>query len=399
MSPQGCAGTEQTEYLCKLKRGLRLEVVTKCHNIFTNNLNLRPMTKITEKLDFTGHTLFIGIDVHARNWNISLFFNQQFLKSFTQPPTPEALQKFLENSYPNATYRCAYESGFCGFWIQRELEARGIGCIVVNPADVPQTDKTIKNKTDANDSRRLANALQAGLLNPIYIPDPEVEADRQLVRSNDRFNNDLTRSKNRIKGLLYHLGIKLPECFAESNWSNRFTQWLKELDIPHSSAKRALEYQLDMAEHIRAKKLIVLKDIRALLKKERYARTAKCLMSVYGIGPISAATFLTEIVCIKRFSKFEQLNSFIGFYPSQFSSGEKIHQGRIIGRQNKRLRSLMIEAAWTAIRTDPAMTLAYNQQKAKVGSRRAIIKIARKLLSRIKHVWLNQVEYAPGTIK
>ena len=114
------------------------------------------MTKVTEKPDFTGHTLFVGIDVHAKSWNVSVYFNQQHLKSFNQPPTPEALQAFLQQSYPNATYKCAYESGFCGYWIQRELLHRGIGCIVVNAADVPQTDKTIKNKTDTNDSKRIA---------------------------------------------------------------------------------------------------------------------------------------------------------------------------------------------------------------------------------------------------
>ncbi len=357
------------------------------------------MTKVTEKPDFTGHTLFVGIDVHAKSWNVSVYFNQQYLKSFNQPPTPEALHVFLQQSYPNAIYKCAYESGFCGYWIQRELLQRGIGCIVVNAADVPQTDKTIKNKTDTNDSKRIAQALQAGQLTPIYIPDEEIEADRQLVRCNERFSNDLTRSKNRIKGLLYQLGIKLPEYFSNSNWSNQFIQWLRELNLKNPSAKRTIEHQLVMVEHIRKQKLDVLKDIRALLKKERYATTAKFLMSVPGVGPITAATLVTEIDDMKRFSNFEHLNSFIGYYPSQFSSGENIHQGNIIGRQHKRLRSLIIEAAWTAIRTDPAMTITYNQFKLKVGAKRAIIKVARKMLSRIRYVWLNQIEYETGVVK
>ena len=60
---------------------------------------------------------------------------------------------------------------------------------------------------------------------------------------------------------------------------------------------------------------------------------------------------------------------------------------------------MIIEAAWTAIRTDPAMTLTYNQFKVKVGAKRAIIKIARKVLSRIRYVWLNQIEYEIGIVK
>ena len=357
------------------------------------------MTKVNQKVDFAGQTIFVGIDVHLKSWNISVYYGTQYLTSFNQPPTPQALIAYLQNSYPNAIYKCVYESGFCGYWIQRELVEKGINCIVVNAADVPQTDKAAKNKTDTNDSKRLAQALQAGLLQAIYIPDEEVEADRQLVRCNERFNNDLIRAKNRIKGLLYQLGIKLPDQFANTNWSNLFIHWLKELDLKNVSAKIALQHQLKMVELIREEKLAVLKDIRCLLKKERYAATANCLMSVPGIGPITAAALVTEIDDMKRFSNFEQLNSFIGYYPSQFSSGENIHQGSIIAPNHTRLRSLLIESAWVAIRTDPAMTKAYNDFKIKVGGKRAIIKVARKLLSRIRYVWLNQTKYEKGIVQ
>ena len=357
------------------------------------------MTKVNQKVDFTGSKIFLGIDVHLRSWNISLYCNQQYLASFTQPPSTTALQTYLVHHYPNASYKAAYESGFCGYWIQRELLQKGIECIVVNAADVPQTDKETKNKTDTNDSKRIAKALQAGLLGAIYIPDEEIEADRQLVRCNERFTNDLIRAKNRVKGLLYQLGIEIPQCFANSNWSNLFIKWLKSLELKNASAKITLQHQVEMIEYIRHQKLAVLKDIRMLLKKERYNNTVAYLLSVPGIGPITAATLLTEIDDMKRFATFEQLNSFVGYYPSQFSSGENIHQGNIIGRKHERLRSLIIEAAWTAIKTDPAMTKAYQDLKLKVGGKRAIIKIARKLLSRIRYVWLNKKMYEKGVVK
>lgn len=89
------------------------------------------MVKINQKADFINHTIYVGIDVHLKSWNVSLYCNQQYLKSFNQPPLPEALQSFLINSYPGAFYKCAYESGFCGYWIQRELLQKNIDCIVV----------------------------------------------------------------------------------------------------------------------------------------------------------------------------------------------------------------------------------------------------------------------------
>ena len=357
------------------------------------------MTKLKQNLNFTGTTIYAGIDVHLNSWNVTLYCNELYLKSFNQPPTTKALKEYLQSNYPAAQYKCAYESGFCGYWIERELKENNIDCIVVNAADVPQTDKAVKNKTDKNDSKRIAQALQAGLLQPIYVPDSELEADRQLVRCNEKFRNDLIRVKNRIKGLLYQLGIIIPQRFSNSNWSGQFIKWLKELDLKNVSAKNTLQHQLVMVEFLRNQKLKVLTDIRTLLKKERYTTAAQHLLSVPGIGPLTAASLLTEIGDMKRFSGFEQLNCFVGFYPSQFSSGENIHQGNITGRKHNRLRSLLIESSWTAVRTDPAMTKTYNDLKIKLGGKRAIIKTARKLLSRIRHVWMNQIPYEKGLIK
>jgi transposase len=357
------------------------------------------MTKITQKLDFTGYTIYVGIDIHLKSWNISTYCGSQYLKSFNQPPTIEALSNYLFTNYPGANYQCAYESGFCGFWIQRELEIRNIECIVVNAADVPQTDKGSKNKNDKNDSKRIAVALQSGLLKGIHIPDPDLEADRQLVRFNDKYNSDLTRLKNRIKGLLYQVGIDIPSQFGGTNWSNLFLNWLRELKLDNTSLRTVLDNNLYLLDTIRKEKLNTLKDIRALLKKERYSKTATYILKVPGVGPLTAATLLTEIGDMRRFTSFEHLNSFVGFCPMQFSSGANDYKGAITTRQHRKLRYLLIEAAWVAVRGDPALTLCFNEWKNKIGPKRAIIKISRKLLSRIRYVWLNEKEYITGVVK
>ncbi len=356
------------------------------------------MTKVTQNLNFEGSTIYVGMDVHLKSWNISVYCNETYIKSFNQPPSPEVLRDYLIKNYPNAKYKCAYEAGFCGFWIQRQLSEYAIDCILVNASDVPQTDKSNRTKTDKNDSIRIAKGLQAGLLVANHVPDKELEADRSLVRCYEKYNKDLRRAKSRIKGLLYQVGIELPAQFQSNNWSGKFIQWLKELKFENTSLKSTLNYNIVMAEYIRTQKLQVLKDIRLLLLKERYAIIAKFLMSIPGIGQLTAATLLVEIGDIKRFDNFEKLNSFIGFYPSQFSSGESIRMGSITTRKHHRLRSLLLEAAWMSIRNDPAMLMAFNDFKNKVGGKRAIIKIARKLLSRLRYVWTNQKEYEKGVV-
>lgn len=356
------------------------------------------MPKLNEKLNFRGRDIFVGLDVHLKSWNVSVYCEDLYLKSFNQPANPKDLRHYLTSNFPEANYHCAYESGFCGYWIQRELVNNQINCMIVNAADVPQTDKGSKNKTDKIDSIRLAQALRAKLLHPIFVPDQELEADRHLIRCNEKFKKDLVRIKNRIKGQLYHMGIKIPEQFSNTNWSSRFIAWLKDTEIENISAKKALLYQINMVEFIRDQKLEVLKEIRKLLKKDRYVHRAKALCSIPGIGPITAAYLLTEIGDVSRFSNFKQLNCFIGFYPSEFSSGGNIHTAHISSRKHNHLRSLLIEATWTAVRNDPAMTMAYQDAKNRIGGKRAIIKMARKLLSRIRYIWINQQVYEKGLV-
>ena len=115
-------------------------------------------------------------------WNVSIYLEQDYVKTFQQHTNCEDLVKHLTTSYPNGRYRVCYESGFCEFWIQRELTNYNIDCIVVNASDVPQTNKGQLTKTDSNDSRRLAHCLSSHLLKGIYTPSISLESDRLLVR-------------------------------------------------------------------------------------------------------------------------------------------------------------------------------------------------------------------------
>ena len=103
---------------------------------------------------------------------------------------------------------------------------------------------------------------------------------------------------------------------------------------------------------------------------------------------------------MKRFASFYELNSFIGLMPMEHSSGERELEGRLTIRKHRQLRSDLIECAWTAKRTDPALQLYYHQQLKKGKEPKLIIvKIARKLLSRIRYVWLTEKPYQIAVIK
>jgi len=357
------------------------------------------MTKIAQTVDFTGKTINVGMDVHLKSWNITLYNGQQYLRKFQQEANPATLVKHLGDHYPGAHFKLAYEAGFCGFWIQRALSDAGMECIVVNAADVPQTDKGSRTKNDVTDSYRIGEALGGGMLRAIYVPDRQTESDRTLIRYRHRLHGDLVRSKTRIKSFLNHFGIKLPLQFENGKWTIALINWLRELQFGHSAMSLTLGRMIDQVEHLQKQLLELSRDIRVLIRSEHYSINAKLLMSVPGIGALTAISMLTEIGDIKRFSSFYKFNSFIGLCPTEFSSGDRERKGFITPRHHNQLRRLVVEMAWTAIRLDPAINLAYSEYKAKMTGKRAIIRIARKMLHRIYYVLLKQQPYVTGIIK
>ena len=98
-------------------------------------------TQVTKKIDFSGKELFIGLDVHKKSWSVTILVEGMEHRTFTQPPDPRALFNYLQKMFPGGTYYSAYEAGFCGYGIHRELNALGIKNIVINAADIPSSQK------------------------------------------------------------------------------------------------------------------------------------------------------------------------------------------------------------------------------------------------------------------
>jgi transposase len=122
------------------------------------------------KLDFAGQHVFVGLDIAKKSWKVCILLGELFHRRFSMEPDPSALVRYLKRHFPGAVYHCVYEAGYCGFWVHDELEKLGVDCIVVNPADVPTSDKERRVKTDRVDAGKLARHHRSGELRGIYIP-------------------------------------------------------------------------------------------------------------------------------------------------------------------------------------------------------------------------------------
>ena len=206
-----------------------------------------------------------------------------------------------------------------------------------------------------------------------------------------------TRVKNRIKA---HLALNGTQYDRESSyWSSDFIDYLRNLPMDEGPSKSCLNIYPDELEEHRQRLKYVLKDLLLWVRKQGVEGTIDNLRSVPGIGFKTAMILYTEIMDIRRFKSLDHLKSYAGLVPSTHSSGERDSIRGLTKRRNSHLRYVLIEAAWVAIRKDTVLLHTYNKLTGKMKKQEAIIRIARKLLSRIRYVWMNDCPYVPGIIQ
>jgi transposase len=356
------------------------------------------MEKCT-KLDFTGQSIYVGLDVHKKSWSVSIFSEQCEHTKFTQPPVADKLVHYLKRNFPGASYHAAYEAGFSGFWTHEQLRDQGVNCLVVHPADVPTTNKERTSKRDRVDCRKLARHLRNGDLRGIYVPSrPQLE-DRSLIRTRQSMLRKQTRCKNQIKALLYFYGLYLSAEAVDSRWSLKFLRWLEGLRLERASGDLVLQAHLDELRHLRQIIAALNRAIILLSREGAYREPVRRLKTVPGVSTLTAMILLTEICDLARFATLDQLASYVGLIPDTKASGETERIGGLTFRRNAQLRAVLIEAAWVAARKDPVLLLAFNEYCRHMKKTLAIVKIARRLLNRIRYVLKNQMDYVPGVIQ
>ena len=122
------------------------------------------------------------------------------------------------------------------------------------------------------------------------------------------------------------------------------------------------------------------------------------LKTVSGIGPLTSSALITELGDINRFPHINHLSSFVGLVPRIKQSGETSYNAGMTFRCNEYLRTLLIESSWQAIRLDPALMQYYQQHITNNKGQKVIIKVARKLLNRIRYVMKNRQPYVTGVV-
>lgn len=348
-------------------------------------------TNLQNPIGFNGQKFYVGLDVHKKSWAVTIRSLGIQVAHFTQPPGADALLNYLQKNFPGGEYNSAYEAGFCGTSIHEQLCNLGISNILVHAADIPATDKQKKNKTDLHDSRSIAGYLEKGSLSAIHVLTQEQQELRSLFRLREAKVKEVTRSNNRLKSFLMYFDIKIPETVSKKdNLSLKALEWLN-LELASAAGTITLQQHVEELKYQRKR----LFEITKLLRKQIqgfHARSYECLLSVPGIGAVTAMGLIAEIADFGRFDDPDKYCSILGLCPWEDSSGDTIKTKGIQPRCNRHLRPLLVEASWTAIKKSPAL-FAYYSKHAVKDSKKAIVKVARKLALTARGVVLKQQLY------
>jgi transposase len=357
-----------------------------------------PNAKLQNSFEFKDQSFFVGMDVHKRSWTITIRSIGIQVARFTQPPSVETLVNHLQRLYPGGKYYSAYEAGFCGTDIHDQLCKSGVKNIIVHAADIPTTDKQRKNKNDFHDSRAIAEKLEKGDIRGIHVLTRTQQELRSLFRLRQQKVIDVTRANNRLKSYLAYLSIELPEALSKTdNLSKRALNWLANLELVIEAGTLSLNTYCEELKYQRSQLYQITKMLRKQMQSQ-HAKSFECLLSVPGIGVVTAMALLAEIADFNRFKDPDEYCSFLGLTPWEDSSGETIRTKGMQPRCNRFLRPLLVEASWAAIKRDRTL-FAYYSKHAKRDSKKAIVKVTRKIALIAKGVVQKQQLYDPDYLK
>ena len=243
-------------------------------------------------------------------------------------------------------------------------------------------------KTDERDARALSEVSTRIDLPSVHVPSHESRERKSLCGMRDALVGSRTGLINTVRGWMRGRMIKArtgkTETFAE-----RVRQATSKTELP-SYVTRQLQAIEEMTLHI----LAADKELEALAEKDA---TCPRLMSVPGVGPVTAIRFVAALDTIGRFPSVAQVQSYLGLTPGENSSSDRKRRTGITKAGPAALRASLVQAAWAARRTrgvHPMLTWVLEVEKRR-GKKVAAVALARKLAAILFALWRDGTFYSP----
>jgi transposase len=334
----------------------------------------------------------IGLDLHKRESQLCIVHDDGRIE---ERRIATARDRFTAALSGIRGARILLESSTESEWVARHLETLGHEAIVADPNFAPMyATRSRRTKSDKRDARTLMEACRLGAYRRAH----RVSDARRHVRAELAVRDALVRTRTRYlslaKSLVRRDGLRVPGSTAEYA-----AQRIAALELGttlHAELDPLFTILTPINEQIR----IADARIGALAQADAAVRL---LMSVPGIGPVTAAALVSTVDDVTRFDSAHQFEAFLGLVPSERSSGEKRRLGSITKAGNMRVRYLLVEAAWRLLRSRKTETAVLREWAEGIAERRgrriAVVALARRLAGVLYAVWRDQQPFHAAKLR
>ena len=332
---------------------------------------------------------YIGIDVHRKKCVTTIKGGtKQVLKRTSFDNDITGINGFIgmlrSDGYLPATAACESTGNY---WIvlHDTLEAAGIDTLLAHPHHLKIITQTAY-KNDKADSEKLAELCRHDMIPESFVVNAAQRDMRELTRSRLGLAGDTVAPRNRIHAIVARYPYKRPSCGL---FTGGGLEWLQSLSLSETD-RLGVDTHLAKLVFLRGR---IARYERRIAEIARDDPRARLIMTIPGIGYITAVTILAEIVDHGRFANAEKLVSYAGLSPKHHNSGETVRTGSITKRGSVWLRTAMVEAAFVAVRHDARIGARYQKLAARIGSMKARVATARVMLEWVWEMLNSGTEY------
>lgn len=334
-------------------------------------------------------SIYAGLDVSDKTTHICVVDAEgAVMRRDVVASDPEVLAKWFGRHCPDLT-RVVLETGSLSTFLYHGLAERGwpAECICARHAKGALSARV--NKSDVHDAEGLAQLSRTGWFKRVHMKASATHIDRAALRIRGQLIATRLAMANQLRGLLKLFGLRLGRVTTPGKRRERLAALyrqrpdLEALFSPLITSVEVIEDQL------RAYK-------RLLEKRAGADPVCARLMSVPGVGPITALTYAASIEDPQRFARSEDVGAYAGLVPRRMQSGERDTQGHISKAGDSLLRKALYEAANVLLSRvkRPCALQEWGQHIAEIkGNRRARTAVARKLAVLLHSLWLNETEF------